>query len=282
MVFATPNMRQDASPETWREHYFGLSATRWRQLAGQGFWIIGAGTGYGQAIAVALALAGARPILSGRRVEKLVETREQAIALGAVASACELLPCDVTDEAQIGAAIEQIALRGIPLHGQVHSAAQPQPSGSPTPLQTLNLARWESLMRTNVTAPWLTMRAAMSAMLGAGAARVVLLSSEAGWAWTPAVGPYNISKAALNNLGLSLAGEFAVSHPQADVQLNILVPGEARTEMNQGSTESPFTAVPMMLRLLSQPPGGPNGYLFHRDGRHLAFGHRGPYHRSLD
>ena len=47
----------------------------------------------------------------------------------------------------------------------------------------------------------------MGSMLGGGRARLVLLTSEAGWAATPGFGPYNVSKAALNTLGASLAAE---------------------------------------------------------------------------
>ena len=166
------------------------------------------------------------------------------------------------------------------LYGLVYCSALPS-AGFARPLQELPLARWDALLRTNVTGAWLAVRAAMPLMLRSRAARIILLSSEAGWASTPGFGPYNISKAALNSLGMSLAEEYAVSNPDADIQINVLVPGEARTEMNQGSAESPFTAVPMMLLLLSQPEGGPNGYFFHRDGRHLACGHGGAYHESL-
>ena len=66
-----------------------------------------------------------------------------------------------------------------------------------------------------------------------------------------------------------------------DVQINVLVPGEARTEMNQGSNRSPYTIAGMVLLLLSHSPGGPNGHFFHADGRHLAFGYSPPYDRSL-
>lgn len=118
-------------------------------------------------------------------------------------------------------------------------------------------------------------------MLRAAAPRVVFLTSEAGWASTSGFGHYNVSKAALNSLGASLAEECAARHPGADIQINVLDPGEARTEMNQSSSRSPFAAVPMTLLLLSHPPGGPNGRFFHADGRHLAFGHAAPYLCSL-
>ena len=73
----------------------------------------------------------------------------------------------------------------------------------------------------------------------------------------------------------------AAANPQADVQVNVLVPGEAATEMNRGSSISPFALVSMALVLLSHPPAGPNGRFFHRDGRHLSFGYAGAYGRSL-
>lgn len=111
--------------------------------------------------------------------------------------------------------------------------------------------------------------------------RIVFLSSFAGWASTPGFGPYNISKSAVNTLGASLAAECAVRYPGQDVQINVLVPGEARTEMNQGSIESPYAVVSMVLVLLSHPPGGPNGFFFNRDGRHLAFAYTQEYPQPL-
>lgn len=107
------------------------------------------------------------------------------------------------------------------------------------------------------------------------------MTSEAGWAFTPGVGPYNLSKAAVNNLGASLAAECAARYPEKDIQVNVLVPGEARTEMNQGSGESPYSVVSMTLVLLSHPAPGPNGCFFHRDGRHLAFAYAPPYRGTL-
>ena len=55
----------------------------------------------------------------------------------------------------------------------------------------------------------------------------------------------------------------------------------ARTEMNTASRESPFTVVPMALRLLSQPRGGPNGFAFERSGAALPMATRPPYDKPL-
>jgi NAD(P)-dependent dehydrogenase (short-subunit alcohol dehydrogenase family) len=146
---------------------------------------------------------------------------------------------------------------------------------------TIGLSAWDQLLRTNLTASLLAARAVLPLMARSKIARIVFLTSEAGWANTAGVAPYNISKAALNSLGMCLAADAGASFVDTDVQINLLNPGEARTEMNQGSGASPFSAVPMTLLLLSHPDGGPNGHFFHRDGRHLSFGYSEPFQRSL-
>ena len=110
---------------------------------------------------------------------------------------------------------------------------------------------------------------------------MLFISSGAGWAFTPGVGPYNVSKAALNNLGASMAAECAAKHPGLDIQMNVLVPGEARTEMNQGSNESPYSIVCMALLLLSHPAGGPNGRFFHWDGGYCSFCNASEYEKPI-
>jgi len=107
------------------------------------------------------------------------------------------------------------------------------------------------------------------------------MTSEAGWASTPGFGMYNISKAALNSLGHSMAMEYAARFPDDDIQINIVQPGEARTEMNKGSSDSPFSVVSLVLRLLAQPKGSANGKFFNRTGHHLQFCHTWPHERPL-
>ena len=278
---ATPGILQYLDPSRWREHRFGLTQPRWAALAGRCFWITGGGTGFGRSMAVALAAAGARVVLSGRRHEMLLESIAEMRGLGIAVESAIPLALDITDAAAVAACAAEIERRCGRLDGLVCSAALPQAGDGPSPLMSMQPKRWDDLLRTNVTGAWLASRAAFPLMLRSASARVVYLTSEAGWAFTPGFGAYNVTKSALNNLGASFAEECAASHPGADVQINVLVPGEARTEMNSGSADSPYAVVCMALALLSHPPGGPNGYFFHRDGRHLGFGYRGPYQRAL-
>jgi NAD(P)-dependent dehydrogenase (short-subunit alcohol dehydrogenase family) len=277
----THGLLHDPDPRDWPRHRFGLPAGRWARLRGCSYWVTGAGTGFGQAIAVALTCAGAQVFLTGRRPEKLAETVEAVRRLGGPVEACHPVPADVTDEEQVARACRFIHDRCPSLHGLVNNAAVSQRQQFPWPLQQETPAYWRQLLAVNVTAPLLVTAAALPHMVRGGTLRVLFVTSEAGWAFTPGFGHYNVSKAALNSLGASFAEECAARYPNLDVQINVLVPGEAHTEMNRGSERSPYTIAGMVLLLLSHPPGGPNARFFHADGRHLPCGYAPPYDRSL-
>lgn len=269
-------------PGDWPAHRFGLANERWDRLRSRSFWITGAGTGFGKALAVSLACAGAQVFLTGRRREKLLESIDDARTLGADPRRMIAVPADITQEDQVIGACKIIRDHCRTLQGLVNNAAMPQKRSGPWPLQQESLDLWERMFRLNVTAQWLVTSKILPHMVAGDEVRAVFISSGAGWAFTPGHGHYNVAKAALNNLGASFAHECAAAHPHTDVQINVINPGEARTEMNQGSPRSPCTLVPMMLLLLSHPPGGPNGRFFHADGRHLEFADAAAYERTLD
>jgi NAD(P)-dependent dehydrogenase (short-subunit alcohol dehydrogenase family) len=279
-VNRTSGILHDAVPESWRSHRFGLPAARWESLAGKVFWVIGAGTGYGRCIATCLALAEAAVFLTGRRADRLESTKHEAVALGASETACRVLPADTTKASELEQASARIAASAMRLDGLVCCAALPQ-AGPSHPLATLEEASWRRLIETNVTGQWLAARAALPLLARNPSFRILFLTSEAGWAATAGFGPYNVSKAALNSLSMSLAEECAARFAGLDVQVNALDPGEAHTEMNQESPHSPYFVVSMALALLSHPAGGPNGRFFHRDGRHLAFAYAREWDRPL-
>ena len=258
-----------------------MSHERWLGLSSSSFWITGAGTGFGRAIAVALGCAGGRVFLTGRRKAKLEETLHEAEGFGADSRNFCLLPADITSESEISAVVEIMATAQPPLCGVVNSAALPQRRRVQWPLSEESVDFWNEILRTNLLGCWLVTKSALPVMVRHGAVRVLFLSSEAGWANTAGFGQYNVCKAALNSLGFSMAEECAKHYPHLDVQMNVLVPGEAKTEMNQGSNNSPYTVVSMALLLLSHPKGGPNGKFFHRDGRHLEFAYSSVYSKSV-
>ena len=278
----TPSVLENADPKNWKEHMFGISQERWKRFSDQAFWITGAGTGYGRSMAGALAASGAKVFLTGRRIEKLEESLgEIRNVFGIDTENCHLILADLRREEEILRACEEV--RGLcdNLSGLVNNAAVPSKPGSMYPFLNDTLEDWQKTIDTNVTAPWLLTRTILPHMLKDSETRVLFITSEAGWADTAGFGIYNLSKAALNSLGHSIAREFTAHYPKADIQINVISPGEARTEMNQGSIISPYSIVSIVLHLLSHPAGGPNGRFFHRDGRHLEFCYTTPYARPL-
>jgi 3-oxoacyl-[acyl-carrier protein] reductase len=279
-VSSTSGVLQQVDPKFWVDHLYGLTPERWQRLYHKCFWITGAGTGYGRSIAVALAAAGSRVFITGRRRHKLNETLEEMTALSIPTGNCHVIECDITKPGEIEMACSKVISLSDSLCGLVNNAALPS-SGRHYPLQEDTLEEWESMLHTNVTGHWLVTRSIFQHMRKGGQVRVLFMTSEAGWAFTPGFGPYNITKAALNSLAVSMAAEYSARYPNLDLQINVLNPGEAKTEMNRGSKDSAYSVVSMALMLLSHAKGGPNGKFFHRDGRHLSFAYAEAYGEKL-
>lgn len=276
-LIATPAAMENADPTQWDKHHFGLSPERWKNLNGKAFWVTGAGTGYGKAIAVALAAAGAQIFLTGRRQFKLLETLDEMKAYGIPTRNCHLIEADICDPEQIKMACKKVENSCASLYGLVNNAALTS-NGS---FQNESPESWDRLMRTNVTAGWLLTREIFGHMSKGNSLRILFMTSGAGWTLTSEAGPYHVSKAALNSLGVSMAEKYAATYPDIDIQMNILDPGAAKTEMNPSNTTSPYSVVSMALILLSHPPKGPNGKFFHRNGRPLRFMGSAPYNKAL-
>ena len=278
--WATQGVLQNLDPKNWKFHRFGLPPARWESLKGKSFWITGAGTGYGRALAMSLASAEAQIFLTGRRLSMLENSLEEIRSFDIPVKNCHIIPADLNDPEQILQACLQVKRNSRSLYGLINNAAIAC-ERLPDPFQRYSLEKWDEMFRVNLTAPWLLTREIFPHMAKGNALRVLFMTSEAGWASTSGFGPYNTSKAALNNLTASLAQEYSNSYPKLDLQMNALVPGEARTEMNPYSEQSPYSVVSMALILLSHPTGGPNGKFFHRDGRHLEFAYATPYAKHL-
>lgn len=259
----------------------GVKPQQWDSLANKSFWVTGGGTGFGQSMALCLATAGAQVFISGRRVEKLEETVALLRSPGLPEPACLPVVVDLRNPANIEKACAFVAERcNGRLDGLINNAALPGSHG-PAPLLTAGSDNWDEMFAVNLRAPWLLSRTMAPVMAQTGRIRILNITSTAGWAGTAGFGIYNISKAALNSLTMSLAEELQVAFPGADVQVNALDPGQACTEMNHGSTESPDSILPAAIKLLSQPGNGPNGKFFHKDGRRLDFAFSRAYDKEL-
>lgn len=258
-----------------------LPEERRSQLSGQSIWVVGGGSGYGKAIALLLAGANAQVFVSGRNLEKLEATRRMAEALKLKAENIHPVAMDMTDPAQVDAAVQTLETYTPTLHGLVLTAALPQRRQNPTPLLDDPLEHWHHMLQTNVSSALIVIRSALKLLVSADPARILCFTSKAGWADTLGVGTYNISKCALNSLVASLAQEFRAKYPQHEIQINAVEPGEAFTEMNQGSSTSPMVISSIALHLLTTSKNGPSGKFFDRDLTPLGFNWMEPYSYPL-
>jgi len=182
--------------------------------------ITGAGSGIGRAIALRLAEDGARLSLFARRLPLLKETAELARAAGA--PEVFISACDVTDRKRV----VDVFVRGAQALGPLRAlVANAGIGGSNQPGSD---DRFDSLVATNLTGSYNTLRAAQRVLADAEDSRhLVVISSILGRIGVPGYTGYCASKAGLLGLVRALAMELA----KENVQVNAICPGWVDTEM---------------------------------------------------
>ncbi|MFJ8934235.1 SDR family NAD(P)-dependent oxidoreductase [Streptomyces sp. NPDC102365] len=174
--------------------------------------VTGAAQGLGQEFAVALAGRGYR--VAGL---DLVPQRETA---DRILDYVELV-ADVTDEAQIGGALEQVLEQFGTLHVLVNNAgAEPEAD-----VEDITPEEWRRVMRVNLEAPFLMARAVLPYLKAAGRGRIVNIASAAVLTAPPTRVAYTASKAGLIGLTRALASALG----PYDITVNAIAPGMVRT-----------------------------------------------------
>ena len=135
---------------------------------------------------------------------------------------------DVSDPAVADAAVHAaVELGG--LWGLVNNAGISAPGYHP--LTETSLSEWDEIIRVNVIGSAAFARAAGAAMVAAGrGGRIVNVSSIAGLTGLPNIGPYNVTKAAMDAMTRTMAVELG----SAGVCCNSVAPGTIATEMVDG------------------------------------------------
>jgi NAD(P)-dependent dehydrogenase (short-subunit alcohol dehydrogenase family) len=242
-----------------------ISPDRLSQIAGKSIWVVGGGSGYGKAAALILLAAGCTVFISSRNQEKLQKTRKMAESMKLDAHNIHLIPTDITDAAKIEQAVQAIAAYTESLSGLILTAAVPQNHATKTPLLNYSLEQWQTMLNTNLSSAFMLVQSALPLLVAAESARIICFTSRAAWADTLGFGPYNISKCALNAYITSMARELSYQYPDKDLQINGIEPGEAFTEMNQGSPTSPLAISKVLLHLLTTTKNELSGRFFDRD-----------------
>ena len=195
------------------------------QLEGKVAIVTGAGTGVGSASALALARRGCSVLLNYNRSQEGAErTAEEVRALGVKA-----LPhrADVSDDAacreMVETAVRELGRLDVLINNAGTTSFIPHDE-----LDRVDADTWSGILSVNLVGPFQCARAARNAMRAAGSGEVVNVSSVAGIAGVGSSIPYCASKAALNNLTITLARVLA---PQ--IRVNAVAPGFIETAMTE-------------------------------------------------
>lgn len=164
-------------------------------LAGKTIIVTGASSGFGEAIAIACAAAGAQVSLVARRTEMLEAVAAAARAQGGETLVC---PADVSDDAQIQAAVEKTRAAFGPIDVLVNNAGTNIAQRSIT---DTSARQWRELMDINLTSAYVFTRAVLPEMKARGDGLIINLASRAGM--FPSIGAgvaYSASKIGMEAL----------------------------------------------------------------------------------
>ena len=152
-------------------------------------WITGGGSGIGRGIALEYAKRGAAVAVSGRRVDRLEAVAAEIDAAGGRGLA---VPCDVTDERQVEAAVAAV----VEAFGRLDVALANAGFGVGGRMETLTGDDWRRQMAVNVVGVGITVSAALPELRRSGG-RLGLVGSVAGFLAAPGSGAYSASKFAV-------------------------------------------------------------------------------------
>lgn len=196
-----------------------------KPLAGRIAVVTGASRGIGRAAALAIARAGAHVVAIARTQGALEELDDEIRAVGSTAT---LVPLDLTDYEGIDRLQPALGERWGRLDILVGNAGI---LGALMPIGHVTPKIWKQVIDINVTANWRLIRALDPLLRRSEAGRVVFVTSGAASKCRPFWGPYSISKAALDALVRTYAGETETTA----VKAMLLSPGPLRTAMRRSA-----------------------------------------------
>lgn len=190
-----------------------------RRFAGRTVIVTGAASGIGLATATRFGQEGARVVIADRHGDAAAGAAEAVKAAGAEDALG--LACDVSDEAQVRAAVARTLERFGAPHGVVNNA------GLMTfkPIAELTGDDWRRVLGVDLLGAFFFVREAFAVMAPGGA--IVNVSSVHAVETSPLVAPYAAAKAAL----VSFTRSAAIEGRTRGIRVNAVLPGAVDTPM---------------------------------------------------
>ena len=185
--------------------------------------ITGGNSGIGLETARLFVAEGARVIITGRNQERLDAAAKE---LGPNALA---VVADATDIAATEAAIK----KGVAKFGKLDIVFANAGIPGATPVGGSQLEVFEQVLRTNVTAVFFTVQAAVAQMNDSGS--IVLNGSVISVLGNPGYAAYAASKAGVRAMARVMASELS----PRNIRVNVVSPGAIRTPISGAATATP-------------------------------------------
>lgn len=200
-------------------------------LEGKTALVTGSSRGIGRAIAMAYARAGARVVISSRKLDACESVVRDIKAAGGTATA---IACNISHKDQVEALVSQTEATFGPVDVLVCNAAVNPYYG---PMSGIPDDAFSKILQVNIVANnWLVSRVAPKMAERQGGA-VVIISSIGGLMGSRTIGAYCISKAA----DMQLARNLALEWGKQGVRVNCIAPGLIKTDFAKALWDNPQT-----------------------------------------
>ena len=210
-------------------------------IKGKVVFITGASSGIGAATARAASKAGARLVLLARREEKI---RQLAVEFGDAIA----IRCDVTHDGEVTEAVRLARDTFGRIDVLINNAGQ----GLQASIEEIDPEDFNAILRLNVVAPLITMRAIIPLMRQQRGGSIVNIGSGVTFSPLPNTGAYSASKAALSMLSSVARVEVA----DAGIAVSTLYPFITATDFVKSLRAGSEAAAQMEAQFasLSQTP----------------------------
>ena len=208
------------------------------RLGNKTAFITGGNSGIGLATARLFVAEGARVAITGRN-QKTLDAAAQELGRNAIAIAA-----DITDVAATEAAVQQ----AVNNFGKLDILFANAGVAGNTPLGGTTIAAFERVIRTNLTAVFFTVQAAI-AHLNDGAS-IILNGSVISVLGSPGYSAYAASKAGVRAMARVMASELT---PRG-IRVNVISPGAIRTPIWGAATATPEAEKALEERIAKATP----------------------------
>ena len=212
-----------------------------QSLSGRTAVVTGASRGIGLAMAEALAGAGADIVAASRDPEGARAAVEASgrrfVAIG----------CDLGKRSESAALSARILAQVSQVDMLVNNAG----TVSRARAEEFPLDRWDEIIETNLTAPFLLTRDLGRAMLGRGQGKVIFTASMLSFQGGLMVAPYAAAKSGIAGLVRAFSNEWA----QRGVNVTGIAPGYIETEVTAALREDPVRSRQVIERIPAQGDG---------------------------